>query len=83
LALNLEFISGLNIVGEFNLDNITTFADSDDDEVLGSADDASKEEKFVNGNVYKTFWSLQDFFRNPNKCYTSVGWETFSKVVLT
>ncbi|KAK2722836.1 hypothetical protein QYM36_003134 [Artemia franciscana] len=71
--------SGLNIVGEFNLDNITTFADSDDDEVLGSADDAPKEEKFVNGNVYKTFWSLQDFFRNPNKCYTSVGWETFSK----
>ena len=30
--------------------------------------------------LYSKFWKLQDFFRNPNQCYTNVNWRTFSTV---
>ena len=30
--------------------------------------------------LYSKFWKLQDFFRNPNQCYTNVNWRTFSSV---
>ena len=32
-------------------------------------------------NLYKKFWSLQDFFRNPNQCYTKIPWKTFCSVI--
>jgi hypothetical protein len=31
-------------------------------------------------NLYCKFWALQDFFRNPNQCYSKVHWKTFSAV---
>lgn len=31
-------------------------------------------------NLYKKFWSLQDYFRNPNQCYTKIPWKTFCSV---
>jgi len=31
-------------------------------------------------NLYKKFWSLQDFFRNPNQCYNKLPWKTFCLV---
>ena len=30
--------------------------------------------------LYSKFWKLQDYFRNPNQCYTNVNWRTFSSV---
>ncbi|XP_049777025.1 THO complex subunit 1 [Schistocerca cancellata] len=78
--------SGLNIVSEFNLDNITEFGGertSDLKDILD--DDAAGEEeskpdaKFkIDYNLYCKFWALQDFFRNPNQCYNKVHWKTFS-----
>ena len=34
----------------------------------------------IDYNLYCKFWALQDFFRNPNQCYSKVHWKTFSAV---
>ena len=34
----------------------------------------------VDCNLYKKFWSLQDYFRNPNQCYNKIPWKTFCSV---
>lgn len=36
----------------------------------------------IDYNLYSKFWSLQDYFRNPNQCYNKVLWKTFSLVSL-
>ncbi|CAJ0928819.1 unnamed protein product [Ranitomeya imitator] len=33
----------------------------------------------IDYNLYRKFWSLQDFFRNPNQCYDKTSWKTFLK----
>ncbi|XP_043921173.1 THO complex subunit 1 [Protopterus annectens] len=33
----------------------------------------------IDYNLYRKFWSLQDFFRNPIQCYEKVSWKTFLK----
>lgn len=101
--------SGLNVVSEFNLDNLTTFGGKED---LSDGSDITEKEKdameveerycvndalfgnyipqfmFVcyslgsDYNLYKKFWSLQDFFRNPNQCYTKIPWKTFCLVAV-
>ncbi|KAL1123128.1 hypothetical protein AAG570_002216 [Ranatra chinensis] len=69
--------SGLNIVSEFNLDNVTKL------ETEPSPDDVYKnmmEEVFpvkIDYNFYCKFWSLQDYFRNPNQCYNRAQWREF------
>ncbi len=30
--------------------------------------------------LYKKFWLLQDFFRNPTQCYERLKWKTFTTV---
>ena len=30
--------------------------------------------------LYKKFWTLQDFFRNPQQCYEKIRWKTFATV---
>ncbi len=30
--------------------------------------------------LYKKFWQLQDFFRQPNQCYDRLKWKTFTTV---
>jgi THO complex subunit 1 len=102
--------SGLNVVSEFNLDNLTTFGAKDESyasEISANSEkhkDAMEvEERYqrsylINNplhnyiiflllhslssdyNLYKKFWSLQDFFRNPNQCYTKIPWKTFCLV---
>lgn len=70
--------SGLNIVSEFNLENITEFgADGNDmgDQLIEGGDDELKLK--IDYNLYCKFWALQDFFRNPNECYDRVGWKKF------
>jgi len=87
--------SGLNIISEFNLDNVTAYSadtasasagkDNDDDKMEVEA--GSKEvtiEKDANDlnidyNLYSKFWKLQDFFRNPIQCYQKEKWLEFSK----
>ncbi|CAG0901652.1 unnamed protein product, partial [Cyprideis torosa] len=92
--------SGLNVIGEFNLENVTAYGsqtgicDSNEDlksllaETTSSASTsgtAAQSDKFggrkpVEYNMYCKFWSLQDFFRNPNQCYGKVPWKTFTMV---
>nr|XP_049706470.1 THO complex subunit 1 isoform X1 [Helicoverpa armigera] len=75
--------SGLNIVSEFNLENVTEFGgdssstlkDSLDEEMV--VDNNEKTKLNIDYNLYCRFWSLQDFFRNPNNCYNKLQWKTF------
>ncbi|EPQ18268.1 THO complex subunit 1 [Myotis brandtii] len=30
-------------------------------------------------SLYRKFWSLQDYFRNPVQCYEKISWKTFLK----
>ncbi|KAE8741387.1 hypothetical protein FOCC_FOCC013086 [Frankliniella occidentalis] len=78
--------SGLNVVSEFNLENLTEYgAEASDNlkEILEDENDQNEEYKAdmkitVDYNLYSKFWSLQDYFRNPNQCYNKVHWKTFS-----
>ncbi|PNF43227.1 THO complex subunit 1 [Cryptotermes secundus] len=79
--------SGLNIVSEFNLDNLTEFGgetSSDLKDILAEKDEQMEEDSKpdtkiqIDYNLYCKFWALQDFFRNPNQCYSKVHWKTFS-----
>lgn len=71
--------SGLNIVSEFNLENVTEYGnDPSEDEVteIQSGD----EKHVIDFTFYRKFWQLQDFFRNPNQCYNKIQWKVFSSV---
>ncbi|XP_035780667.1 THO complex subunit 1-like [Anopheles albimanus] len=83
--------SGLNIISEFNLENITEYGMEGNETTLdqltggseatdeGDAADDSEESKLkIDYNLYCKFWALQDFFRNPNQCYNKVQWKTFA-----
>lgn len=78
--------SGLNIVSEFNLENVTEFGgdnsstlkDALDEEMV--VDNIEKNKLTIDYNLYCRFWSLQDFFRNPNNCYNKLQWMTFVAV---
>ncbi|CAG9865113.1 unnamed protein product [Phyllotreta striolata] len=70
--------SGLNIVSEFNLENITEYGMDqieDDSSEIKSGDSKNSTVDFT---FYCKFWQLQDFFRNPNQCYNKVQWKLFS-----
>ncbi|XP_017855956.1 PREDICTED: THO complex subunit 1 [Drosophila arizonae] len=73
--------SGLNIVSEFNLDNFTEYGldskdhdDLDNKELEDTAEDIPLK---IDYDLYCKFWSLQDFFRNPNQCYSKAQWKMF------
>lgn len=34
----------------------------------------------IDYNLYRKFWTLQDYFRNPVQCYDKFSWMTFVKV---
>ncbi|KAG7210587.1 hypothetical protein KM043_012105 [Ampulex compressa] len=74
--------SGLNIVSEFNLENHTEFgSEKSEGDVLEpiTKDDDKLENKIpIDYNLYRKFWALQDFFRNPNQCYNKMHWKVFS-----
>lgn len=77
--------SGLNIVSEFNLENVTEFGGDNSSNLKDSLDEEMmvEEEKTklnIDYNLYCRFWSLQDFFRNPNTCYNKIQWKTFVAV---
>ncbi|XP_066246596.1 THO complex subunit 1 [Euwallacea similis] len=68
--------SGLNIVSEFNLENVTEYGSDTADDVVTEI--ISGDQKHViDFSFYCKFWQLQDFFRNPNQCYDKVQWKMF------
>lgn len=76
--------SGLNIASEFNAENITLFSSED---YKGLSDEGSYHEESEEGstssvpvdyNLYRKFWSLQEYFRQPLLCYTKVHWRQFT-----
>lgn len=73
--------SGLNIVSEFNLENVTEFGGDNLSNLKDSLDEEmvldSEKAKTIDYNLYCKFWGLQDFFRNPNTCYNKLQWKTF------
>ncbi|XP_043521441.1 THO complex subunit 1-like isoform X2 [Frieseomelitta varia] len=75
-------ISGLNIVSEFNLENHIEFgsekSEGEDLEQIIKDDDKSEAKVPIDYNLYRKFWALQDFFRNPNQLYLKVHWKVFS-----
>lgn len=74
--------SGLNIISEFNLDNITEYGADGKDMGEGLGDTVEDVPVQIDYNLYCKFWSLQDYFRNPNQCYNKVQWKTFASVRL-
>lgn len=73
--------SGLNIISEFNLENLTEFEQEQNDDVLDSIQSENIQFK-IDYNLYCKFWALQDFYRNPNQCYDPNNWKKFSSVSL-
>ncbi|XP_030760577.1 THO complex subunit 1 [Sitophilus oryzae] len=68
--------SGLNIVSEFNLENVTEYGTDSTDDIVTEI--VSGDQKHViDFSFYCKFWQLQDFFRNPNQCYDKIQWKTF------
>lgn len=70
--------SGLNIISEFNLENLTEF-ENDAQDISDELNSENKQVK-IDYNLYCKFWALQDFFRNPNQCYNMLEWRTFAGV---
>ncbi|XP_022917022.1 THO complex subunit 1 [Onthophagus taurus] len=70
--------SGLNIVSEFNLENVTEYGtESMEDNNSDIEMNGDKKNVVIDYSLYCKFWSLQDFFRNPNQCYNKVHWKLF------
>ncbi|GAA6069960.1 THO complex subunit 1, partial [Tachysurus ichikawai] len=87
--------SGLNLQSQFNLENITVFNKNEQESTLGQQSSDVKEDGMEEGemgedtpapcsipidyNLYRKFWMLQDYFRNPVQCYDKFSWITFVK----
>lgn len=73
--------SGLNIISEFNLENITEYGVEGSemgDQLETSEENGTGNQLKIDYNLYCKFWALQDFFRNPNQCYNKVQWKMFA-----
>jgi THO complex subunit 1 len=68
--------SGLNIISEFNLENITEYG-ADANELTDEPSEKGDGQLQIDYNLYCKFWALQDYFRNPNQCYDKLKWKTF------
>ncbi|KAB7503708.1 THO complex subunit 1 [Armadillidium nasatum] len=74
--------SGLNLISEFNLENVTVFTDTEvSDMELGENIGEEKKESrpSLDYTLYTKFWALQDFFRNPSQCFQKSPWKLFTK----
>uniref|UniRef100_G1QF70 THO complex 1 n=1 Tax=Myotis lucifugus TaxID=59463 RepID=G1QF70_MYOLU len=90
--------SGLNLQGQFNLENVTVFNTNEQESTLGQkhAEDGGEGMDLDQGDMgddeapttcsipmdhslYRKFWSLQDYFRNPVQCYEKMAWKTFRR----
>lgn len=83
--------SGLNLMSQFNYENTTTYTKQTTaelkDKAIGSEMEVDGQEAGelttstvpIDFNLYKKFWALQDYFRNPTQCYTTLAWKTFTQ----
>lgn len=79
--------SALNLMSQFNLENVTLYNQAKHDTETTSAKDESMEtdadteehktEAPIDYNMYRKFWSLQDYFRKPSQCYEKKFWSNF------
>ena len=84
--------SGLNMIGEFNRDNVTPVSVDVDGEaaatcqVDGVVDLEEGEEAttatteaapMIAHSLHRKLWLLQDFFRQPHLCYQEAEWQRF------
>ncbi|XP_002156883.3 THO complex subunit 1 [Hydra vulgaris] len=74
----VEEKSALNLMSNFHLENVTLFKteklDFDEIQPNDSVEDRELVNNPVDYNLYIKFWTLQDYFVNPSKCYTKEGW---------
>lgn len=68
--------SGLNLQSQFNLENITEYSEGTEEEVAMDTD--HKEVTFI---FYRTLWSIQDYFRNPNQISNDTHWKKMEDTV--
>lgn len=84
----LDEKSALNLVSQFNLENVTVFnKDAGNTTLTNEQDDPDAMEVEINTStssiidykLYSNIWNLQDMFRYPVQCYTKELWEQFVK----
>lgn len=85
----LDEKSGVNLVSQFNYDNVTVYSSTPEevksrhnsgeglDIEEGEMDDSLSASVPIDYNMYRRFWSLQDYFRKPNQCYEKLAWRQF------
>uniref|UniRef100_A0A8C2WMX6 THO complex 1 n=1 Tax=Cyclopterus lumpus TaxID=8103 RepID=A0A8C2WMX6_CYCLU len=81
--------SGLNLQSQFNLENVTVFNKNEQESTFGQKVKKGRWERRmllhrgnsipIDYNLYRKFWTLQDYFRNPVQCYDKFSWMTFLK----
>ncbi|KAI6183930.1 Death domain-containing protein [Aphelenchoides bicaudatus] len=85
-ALPLNERSGLNLMSQINLGNVTTFDDQDVEMKDETEEDNAemevgeiREQKDLNIDyeLYVKFWKLQSFFVSPTQIYNSDKWLSF------
>ncbi|KAL8610598.1 hypothetical protein ACOMHN_006317 [Nucella lapillus] len=79
--------SALNLMSQFNLENVTVFDSKISD--IKASESMQKTEKMdvedgemdssivIDYNLYRKFWSLQDYFRKPVQCFDKTAWKVF------
>ena len=82
----LEEKSALNLMSHFNTENVTIFKRQSRSSDNGASDGGTANDNMeteegelpsanpVDFDLYTKLWSLQEYFSNPAKCYTAIGW---------
>jgi len=82
----IEEKSALNLNSNFHTENVTIFQRNQPHNPKETKGDGMEEGEVainpVDYNLYVKFWSLQEFFREPPKCYTNIGWGKLKNGVL-
>lgn len=87
----LDEKSGLNLMSNFNKENLTVYnkENLEGPIQMEEKDDSMEYEEgemregssssYVDYQLYRKFWSLQDYFRDPLQCYNKEKWKQFMK----
>ncbi|XP_055956509.1 THO complex subunit 1 isoform X2 [Patella vulgata] len=84
--------SALNLMSQFNSENVTVFNMQANESKFKKPSEIKVEKMEmeegemeeppstfpIDYNLYRRFWSLQEYFRKPTQCYDKVSWKTFS-----
>ncbi|XP_062589734.1 THO complex subunit 1-like [Saccostrea cucullata] len=84
--------SALNLMSQFNLENVTVYSTKSDEIKLkprevsydvmeveeGEMEDLTGSTP-IDYNLYRRFWALQEYFRKPSQCYEKVPWKGFQQ----